>query len=143
MVTGGLALLSLAQLGLILVVGTLVSFAEAAVAQPWLGPEMAIDTLARGEEHRADVARGPDGAFVVIWQREKGAGYEAVWRRYDARSEALGAVIPVNTDASGSQDLPAVAMDDAGRFVIVWTRSDADHLYAYVYERYYGTERDA
>ena len=74
-----------------------------------------------GYELFPDLARTPDGGFVVVWNASadgSGAGISA--RRFDAQGTALAAAFVVNTYTTGDQEYPDVAVDASGNFVVVW-----------------------
>ena len=124
------------------VVGALLAFANAcpdAVAQVPPGPEFRVDGGAGGQPvpiagasgqpvppprvSRSSVAVTHDGEFVVVWTvfRSGGAEYDLVARRFGGDGRPRGPEFPVNTSTAGTQLMPAVAMDDAANFVVVWS----------------------
>lgn len=71
------------------------------------------------------VAATPDGDFVVVWGSSVSTGSDIAGRSIQARRFAsdgtpFGPDFQVNTYTSGNQNLPDVATDGAGDFVIVW-----------------------
>jgi hypothetical protein len=68
------------------------------------------------------VAADCAGNFVVVWMSYYGSprSYEILGRRFDADGNALGDEFQINTTSEGNQSTPAVAMDGAGNFVVVW-----------------------
>ncbi|HEX2224714.1 MAG TPA: hypothetical protein VHN15_10960, partial [Thermoanaerobaculia bacterium] len=82
--------------------------------------------LPGGESQLPEVATGGDGDFVVVWRESPGGGLAGVSaRRIEAT--ALGVALPdggefVVEAPQPETDItrPSVAMDDAGRFVVVW-----------------------
>jgi hypothetical protein len=69
------------------------------------------------------IAMTPAGAFVVAWQSHIdggtfGNGIRA--RRFDSAGVPQGAEFIANSTTAGTQNVPWVAMDDAGGFVIAW-----------------------
>ncbi|MDH3213566.1 MAG: DUF4347 domain-containing protein, partial [Myxococcales bacterium] len=84
------------------------------------------------------VAMDADGDFVAIWQslNQDGAGWGIYGQRYDATGAAQGAEFRVNSTATGNQEHAAVAMDDAGNFVVVWMsdHGDGDDIYGQRYD---------
>jgi Ca2+-binding RTX toxin-like protein len=72
---------------------------------------------------RPDVAIDGDGDFVVVWEEwwnRDGSGLAVVARLYDGQGNPKGPDFQVNTYKADDQFNPAVAMDGAGNFVIVW-----------------------
>src|SRR5262249_12020535 len=47
-------------------------------------------------------------------------------RLFDPAGKPSGAAFPVSAHPLGAEDLPAVAMDSRGGFVVVWTAANAD-----------------
>ncbi|MGD2093495.1 MAG: dockerin type I domain-containing protein [Phycisphaerales bacterium] len=68
------------------------------------------------------VAANFEGRFVVSWDgNPNSAGEDDVHvRLYDSDGIALGEQFVVNTTIEGPQQNPRVAMDERGRFVVVW-----------------------
>lgn len=70
-----------------------------------------------------------DGRFVVTWttsQLASPASYEIKGRLYYANGVARGPEFRVNTYSTNWQTNDAVAMDDDGNFVVVWTSKSQD-----------------
>ncbi|HEX6240026.1 MAG TPA: hypothetical protein VFZ61_04005 [Polyangiales bacterium] len=84
------------------------------------GGELAVST-ARNETHgAARVAMDAKGNFVVVWESPIRGSYEIRARRYLASGAALGPELAVNTLSTSAQRSPAIAMNGAGQFVVVW-----------------------
>ena len=96
-----------------------------------LGDDFLVNAMTTGQQDWPEVAANAAGQFVVIWHDDYAAypSPSVQARRYDADGEPLGAEIEVGTPAVGGQSKPAVAMDAAGGFVVVWSslRSAYDH----------------
>jgi subtilisin-like proprotein convertase family protein len=76
---------------------------------------------------QAAVATDADGDFVVTWSQENSVtGFDVYGQRYDATGATLGGRFLVNSETEGTQDSPAVAMDENGDFVITWQSFDQD-----------------
>ena len=93
-----------------------------------------VNTTTTNDQKWSSVAMDTDGDFVVTWTSKGqenngqiGFGYGIYARRYDRFGYALGREFQVNTTTAGDQQLPSVAMDTNGRFVIVW-QSDQDGI---------------
>jgi hypothetical protein len=72
-------------------------------------------------QQSAAIALASGGSFVVVWQSEvEGLDDEIRARRFAASGEPLGGELEVNTLHAGPQNLPALALDAAGNFVVVW-----------------------
>jgi hypothetical protein len=68
----------------------------------------------------ASVAMDADGDFVAAWASEDGDSTGIFAQRYNAAGEPQGGRFPVNSTTSGPQDLPVVAMNAHGDFVVSW-----------------------
>jgi hypothetical protein len=68
------------------------------------------------------VAINAAGDFVVAWQSLSAGNFEIRARRFGASGEARGDEFAVSTTRGESHSAPAVAMDRAGDFVVVWER---------------------
>jgi hypothetical protein len=75
---------------------------------------------------KIDVDRNGAGDYVVVWSASAASGNDVLARRYSSSGAALGAAFRVNSYTSGTQDAPRVAMDDAGKFIVVWSSSLGD-----------------
>lgn len=96
-----------------------------------VGPETLVnDTTAgiqetRYEGHKA-VASDDNGRYVIVWSGSGAGDTSGVYaRRYNA-SGPLGPSFQVNTVIAGVQAEPAVAMDNAGNFIVVWSSNGTD-----------------
>jgi hypothetical protein len=83
-----------------------------------LGTEFRVSTEASEITAGPEVAMAPSGCFVVVWVRDD----RVLGRRYDSAGAALGEQFePSDNDVS---DRPAVAMDSARGFTVVWQGYD-------------------
>jgi hypothetical protein len=87
-----------------------------------LGGEFPVNVYTAGNQGRPDVAMDADGDFVVVWQSQgqDTSGYGVYARRFSSAGEAVGGEISVNNYKLNNQRNPAVAMNDAGRWVVAW-----------------------
>ncbi len=85
--------------------------------------EFQVNTYTTADQRDAAVAAGPEGDFVVVWKSwgQIGPWEDIIGRRYDASGSPVGGEFQVSTITSTRQNRPAVASDDAGNFVVVWT----------------------
>jgi len=94
-----------------------------------LGGEFRVNTLTDRIQQSSSVALDADGDFVVVWQGEvAGSGDEIRAQRFDARGVAQGGEFAVNTVSKGDQNLPSVALDADGDFVVAWQSLVAGNL---------------
>ncbi len=119
MKTNRMFLLSLPILLFVLVSG--------AQGQTEAGDEFQVNTNTTLNQLKPAVSSDADGNFVVVWtddQYQVGYGGIAtvVGRRYDKDGNPLSGEFQVNTTADDAYS-PDVARDDAGDFVVVWTRN--------------------
>lgn len=102
-----------------------------------LGAETRLDDLSTNEAGTATIAMNASGASVVAWYAY-GGGTHVRARRYDAAGVAIGSEITVATMATtiyGPQI--RVALDDAGRFTVVWTEDKNNGANYDVFRRRY------
>jgi hypothetical protein len=94
----------------------------AGVAQ---GSQFQVNSYTTSNQRKPAVAMDSDGDFVVVWESRGSSGndtqfYSVQGQRYNAAGVAQGSNFQANSYSSGSQSLPAVAMDSSGDFAIVW-----------------------
>jgi hypothetical protein len=93
----------------------------AAGGQSLTGEFQVNQTTADNQAHPA-VAMDQAGDFVIAWNSygQDRSGYGVFARRYQPTGSPAGGEFQVNTFTTGNQQLPSVAMDAAGEFVIAW-----------------------
>jgi hypothetical protein len=94
-------------------------FDAAGVAQ---GGEIQVNASDPFAELPPSAAMGPDGSFVVAWQRDDPSGdarYVSA-RRFDAAGVAQGGDLQVLVGSRQADISTSVAMDAMGRFVVAW-----------------------
>jgi hypothetical protein len=94
-----------------------------------VGPEFRVNTHTTGAQMSAKTAKDSDGDFVVTWTsrgQDDASEYGIYAQRYNAQGIPQGEEFRVNTYTPGRQNAPAIAMDDEGNFVIVWTSNGQD-----------------
>jgi hypothetical protein len=84
------------------------------------GPEFRVNAVTTGDQREPTMAMAADGSFVVVWLSSDGSGNGVFARRFDTSGTASGADFRINEVTTGSQYDPAVAVDAAGNFVVVW-----------------------
>ncbi|MDW8080178.1 MAG: hypothetical protein RMJ16_14960, partial [Thermoguttaceae bacterium] len=108
--------------------------------QPAPGEDPTAHRLTVGRQDSPAIASNANGDFVIVWVEWAPAvdpvtgapvtdpvtGQQLQWgdiyaQRFNSRGERLGNQIAVNTYRTGNQYQPAVAMDDFGNFVVVWS----------------------
>ncbi len=84
-----------------------------------------------------DVARHPSGSFVVTWEDFRSGHWDIYAQRYDPTGTPIDSNFLVNDDGGVTLEMnPAIAMDAAGNFVIVWEdgRTGDFHVFAQRYD---------
>jgi large repetitive protein len=106
----------------------------AGVAQ---GGEFQVNTYTTNIQSLSTVAMDADGDFVVAWSSysQDGSHWGIFAQRYSAAGVAQGTEFRVNEFTTGPQWEPAIAMDDAGNFVISWQSGEQDGNIDEVYAR--------
>lgn len=92
-----------------------------------VGNEFRVNTSTLGDQNSPAVAMDGGGDFVVAWVNAQN-NYDdlkgIVAQRFDPLGTPVGTEIFVNSHTTGDQDQVAVAMDNAGGFVVVWRGAD-------------------
>ena len=94
-----------------------------------VGGETLVNTETANYQIRPDMAFAADGSYVVVWTSSGGQDGELAgvyMQRFDANGVASGGETPVNTETASNQQNAAIAMDDAGNFVVVWESMSQD-----------------
>ncbi len=92
-----------------------------------LSDEFQVNSTGAGLQGYPVIAMDADGDFVISWiSDQSGDGYDIYAQRYNAAGTVQGSEFQVNTFMTGYQQLPTVAMDDAGDFVITWSSLGQD-----------------
>ena len=89
--------------------------------------EVQVNNYTPGIQFLTDVAID-DGDFIVTWTSygSDGSFHGVFARHFDASGSPRAAEFQVNTYTPSSQFLPAVAIDDAGDFVVAWASLEQD-----------------
>lgn len=93
-----------------------------------LGAEFQVNTHTPQSQSSVDISADGSGNFVIVWQSaaQDGNNNGIFGQRFDSTATPLGTEFQVNTTTLGSQADPAVSMDDAGNFVVVFTHTTVD-----------------
>jgi hypothetical protein len=107
--------------------GDLQSYDEVTI-QWELSDETLVNTETVGSQSHPAVAVNSGGSMVVAWagENQDGDGWGIFAQRFDSTGTPAGGEFQVHTSTTGDQLNPAVAMDDAGNFVIAW---QTQHVY--------------
>ena len=92
-----------------------------------------VNDVTLGNQTHPDVAMASAGNFVVVFQSDTldASGNGVYAETYDASGVTTLPTFQVNTTEAGNQQEPAVGMDDAGDFVVVWTGYDGTDFEIY------------
>jgi hypothetical protein len=104
-----------------------------------VGGEFRVNSYTTNGQYAPAVAMDAGGRFAVVWWSHTldGSLTGIFGQRYDAAGLPLGSEFRINTYTTGAQTTPAVAMDPAGSFVVVWQSYGPDgSSYAIVSQRY-------
>lgn len=110
-----------------------------------------VNSVSTGDQVAPAVAMAPNSDFVVVWEDDSsgsdGSGnHDILARGFSAGGCAGFDDLVVNTNPAGHQQSPAVAMDGAGNFVVVWADDHDDNDVFQIYARGFnfdGSERFA
>lgn len=92
-----------------------------------VGSDFHVNTYRKDDQANAALALARDtGAFVVAWQSriQDGSGWGIYGQLFGADGRKQGGEILVPTVTEGNQDLPVVAMNPKGDFIIAWRGVD-------------------
>ena len=100
---------------------------------PAVSGEFAIDNSAGDTTEPATASSSRSGARVIVWTEDNGFDTDIMAQLTDFRGALVGSPITVANTADDEFE-PDVAMDNAGKFVVVWTvnigSSDRDVQFA-------------
>lgn len=84
--------------------------------------EFRVNSYTMSSQNRPAIAMDADGNFIVAWssQNQDGNLSGIYAQRYDALGTALDGEFRVNETTLGDQAAAAIAMGDAGNFVVAW-----------------------
>lgn len=89
-----------------------------------------INTVAAGQQQNPAIAMAGNGDYVIAWEDDREGSWDIASRGFLADETQRFAQFVDNTTTVGQQRAPDIAMDDTGRFVIVWEDdSDLASLY--------------
>ena len=105
--------------------------------------EFAVNTVTARTQDAPAVSMNGSGAFVVTWESygQFGfAGYDVIGQRYNSSGSKVGSEFMVNTYSTDDQIDPTVAMDDTGRWVVVWQSRLQDGSASGIYGQRYNSD---
>jgi hypothetical protein len=94
----------------------------ASVFTPALVAEFQVNTQATYDQTDAAIAIDADGDFLTVWSsyHQDGDSGGIFARRFDPNCREVGGEFQINTETIGNQTEPAIAMHEAGSFVVAW-----------------------
>ena len=100
------------------------------------GAEFQVNSYTTNAQYRPAVAANAAGDFVVTWDSkfQDGAHDGIIGRRFSSSGAAVGSDFQINAFTTGGQQLPVVAADGTGSFVVVW-QSPHDGSYTGIFGR--------
>jgi hypothetical protein len=106
------------------------------------GEEFGVNVETEGWQGNPDLAIGPAGTWVVVWESENGDGngFGILARRFGAAGIPLGPEIAVNEHLINDQILPSAGVDSQGNLIVVWSSEDQDGHRFGVYARRFSSE---
>ena len=110
-----------------------------------VGSEIQVNTTTANSQSDSKIAMAADGNFVIVWRSEAQDGSDGgiYGQRYAADGTALGGEFQINTTTADDQYAPALAMNDAGDFVVTWASNLQDGSDAGVVMRSYAADGTA
>ena len=94
-----------------------------------VGSEQQVSQFGSRNQRDAEIARSANGNYVVVWTdavRDSDVSAGIYAQVFDVNNNPISGEFEVNEITDLSQRAPAVAIDDAGQFVVVWTSSGID-----------------
>ena len=105
------------------------------------GDDFQVNTYTTGDQRKPDVSLDADGNFVIVWTSccPDGSGFSVEGRQFLANGLPQGDEFQVNTHTTSGQYQPAIGLDTAGDFVVVWTSNLQDGEYGAIEGQRFGT----
>ena len=86
-----------------------------------IGDAFLVNTTTTGDQTAPAIAMDAHGNFVIVWQGDAGDGSTNIYaQRYAADGSTVGDEFTVNHFTALDQMMPAVTMNNEGRFAIAW-----------------------
>ena len=109
-----------------------------------IGDQFQINTYTPDGQRSPDVAVGPEGDFIVVWQNGSSPQQSTEGRRFASDGTAIGGQFQVNTFTGANQGSePAVALGPTGQFAVVWEGDGSpqgDTSYSSVHGRVFASD---
>ena len=106
------------------------------------GAEFSVNTYTANNQSFPSIAMDADGDFVIAWESnlQDGSKQGVYAQRYNADGTTAGDEFQVNTETTGGQLSPGIAVDADGDFVIVWVSENQDGSNKGVYAQRYNAD---
>ena len=86
-----------------------------------IGSNFRVDDADYSSTYYPDIATDSSGGFIIAWTDLRNGNSDIFAQRYSADGFAIGSNFLVNDDGGNSnQEVPAIAIDETGGFVICW-----------------------
>ncbi len=84
--------------------------------------EFQANTRESNKQENPAIAMDEEGNFVIVWNSylQDGSSNGIFGQRFNSNCNPAGSEFQINTETSGNQREPAVAMDAEGNFVVTW-----------------------
>jgi hypothetical protein len=88
-----------------------------------VGAEFQVNTHTIFQQYRPAVATNATGGFAVVWgsSLQDGSSSGVFGQMFNSAGSPVGTEFQVNTYTTNAQRSPAVGMNEAGDFVVVWS----------------------
>jgi hypothetical protein len=105
------------------------------------GPFLVNNTTA-GTQFNPDIAMDSNGNFVVVWESSTNTldSPDIFGQRFDSSGNKVGGEFLVNTETTGQQREPSIAMNGDGDFVVVYESNAFEGLGADIYARRFNSD---
>ena len=105
------------------------------------GDASRVNTFTLGDQQTPSVARNTAGRSVVVWDSVGQDGsLSGIYAQRYTDGKPVGPEFRVNTFTNNKQNIPAVAMDAAGNFTVVWRSSLQDSDGGTIYGQRYSAD---
>lgn len=88
-----------------------------------LGSQFLVNTYTTQDQGSAAIGMNADGEFVIAWESatQEGTGFSGIYaQHFRADGSRKGGEFHVNTYTTGTQNVPDVAIDPDGDFIVAW-----------------------
>jgi hypothetical protein len=90
------------------------------------GSQFQVNTFDFVVQRQPTVAMNSSGDFVISWLHSDQNSSGVFAQRYNNTGEAVGSEFQVNSYSTGPQGYPAVAVDNQGDFIVIWSGNGSD-----------------